>query len=269
MEQPPMAPGWWQASDGRWYPPHLHPNNQSSPAPASVGATASSPISSPVPVPSNPDQHAALESVSEIPPAGQMPPPDSPPPGAPPPRWSPPGGYGSAPYPFPPVYMTPKTNGLAIWSLILSILLGALGALAAIPMGFVARKQIRRSNGTQTGSGLALAGIIVSFVWLGLFALIIVIAVAAGSSASSGPSLSDLTANVQAQITGSGTDGFNVSGVGSVVCNPPSSWQPGATFTCYAYDSSNSELGEYDGTVEPNDGSGNYRWNAHWIPNGG
>ena len=23
---PPWARGWWQASDAKWYPPHLHPN---------------------------------------------------------------------------------------------------------------------------------------------------------------------------------------------------------------------------------------------------
>lgn len=23
----PPPPGWWQASDGQWYPPHLHPTN--------------------------------------------------------------------------------------------------------------------------------------------------------------------------------------------------------------------------------------------------
>lgn len=27
----PSGPGWWQASDGRWYPPELHPWNQATP----------------------------------------------------------------------------------------------------------------------------------------------------------------------------------------------------------------------------------------------
>jgi hypothetical protein len=26
MSQAPQGPGWWQASDGRWYPPHTHPS---------------------------------------------------------------------------------------------------------------------------------------------------------------------------------------------------------------------------------------------------
>lgn len=28
MSQAPQGPGWWQASDGRWYPPHTHPSHQ-------------------------------------------------------------------------------------------------------------------------------------------------------------------------------------------------------------------------------------------------
>lgn len=26
MSETPQGPGWWQASDGKWYPPHTHPN---------------------------------------------------------------------------------------------------------------------------------------------------------------------------------------------------------------------------------------------------
>lgn len=29
----PHGPGWWQASDHKWYPPHLHPNYQALPPP--------------------------------------------------------------------------------------------------------------------------------------------------------------------------------------------------------------------------------------------
>ena len=35
-----------------------------------------------------------------------------------------------------------------------------------------------------------------------------------------------------------------------------------------AYDSSKTEVGEYDGIVEPNAANGDYRWNAHWIAAG-
>src|SRR5882724_4648661 len=28
MSESPQGPGWWQASDEKWYPPHLHPHAQ-------------------------------------------------------------------------------------------------------------------------------------------------------------------------------------------------------------------------------------------------
>lgn len=161
-----------------------------------------------------------------------------------------------------------KTNGLAIAAFVLSIPLGALGGLAAVPMGFVARSQIKRSNGTQKGAGLALAAIIIGFFWIGVFAVVVIVAAVSPSTTNGGPALSDLTSQVQSQITGTGANGFGASGVDSVVCNPPSDWQPSARFTCFAYDSSKTEVGEYDGIVEPNAANGDYRWNAHWIPSG-
>ena len=62
---------------------------------------------------------------------------------------------------------TPKTNGLAIASLVLGIV-GCfwITAIVAIVLGFVARKQIEQSG--EQGSGMALAGIILGFVWIGL-----------------------------------------------------------------------------------------------------
>lgn len=162
----------------------------------------------------------------------------------------------------------PKTNGLAIAAFVLSIPLGALGGVAAVPMGFVARSQIKKSNGMQKGAGLALAAIIIGFVWIGLFAVFLLVAAVSSSTTNGGPALSDLTSQVQSQITGTGANGFGVSGVDSVVCNPPSNWQPAAKFTCFAYDSTKTEVGEYDGIVEPNAANGDYRWNAHWIAAG-
>jgi hypothetical protein len=40
------GPGWWQASDGKWYPPEQQPNYEAPPAPAAGGAS-SAPSSSP------------------------------------------------------------------------------------------------------------------------------------------------------------------------------------------------------------------------------
>ncbi len=88
------------------------------------------------------------------------------------------GGYGqtgfgapgySQPYPsggFSPYPAAPKNNGLAIASLVCSILglCCGVGGVLGVIFGFVARGQIKRSGGAQKGSGLALAGIIVGFV---------------------------------------------------------------------------------------------------------
>ena len=57
------------------------------------------------------------------------------------------------------------TNGFAIGALISGIL--GLSALAIV-FGFVARSQIRQSAGSQKGGGMAMAGIILGFVWVAL-----------------------------------------------------------------------------------------------------
>ena len=100
---------------------------------------------------------------------------DQPDPYAPPPEGGqppPPQGsqYGQPQYGQPPPgqpqygYASPQagTNGFAIASLICAFFCSPLG----IVFGFVARSQIRRTG--QGGDGLALAGIILSFVFLAL-----------------------------------------------------------------------------------------------------
>lgn len=75
-----------------------------------------------------------------------------------------------------------KTSGLAITSLVLGILALPTAGLTAIPAvicGHIARGKIKRSAGTQSGGGLALAGLI-----CGYFGFVIVgIAMLAGLSA--------------------------------------------------------------------------------------
>jgi len=75
-----------------------------------------------------------------------------------------------------PLAITPqatKTNGLAIASLVLGIVsipllllngCGVLFGIGALITGFIARSQIKRSAGAQTGDGLALAGIILGVI---------------------------------------------------------------------------------------------------------
>ena len=90
-----------------------------------------------------------------------------------------------------------------------------------------------------------------------------------GIPGSGGMTLTQLTSSVSSQIKGPAPSGFGATGVSSVVCNPPSSWTPGQTFTCFAYNSSGTGVGEYTGTVEPNDSSGDQQWNGEWLPSGG
>jgi hypothetical protein len=81
---------------------------------------------------------------------------------APPPQPATPSWGAGAP-------STPKTNGFAIASLVCGIVgCFTITAIVAIVLGFIARNQIEQSGGTQQGSGMALAGIILGFVWIGL-----------------------------------------------------------------------------------------------------
>jgi hypothetical protein len=127
-----QGPGWWQASDGKWYPPE-----QAAPAPAAPAG-----------------------------PWGATPPPAAP------------YAYGA------PAYQTRSTNGLAIASLVcgLASFLTCVSAIAAVVLGHMARKQIRESGGTQQGEGMALAGLIIGYLFIALFVVYIVFVVVLASS---------------------------------------------------------------------------------------
>lgn len=72
-----------------------------------------------------------------------------------------------------------KTNGLAIASLVLGILwVYWIGSVLAVIFGHVALSQIDKSGGTQTGRGMAIAGLVLG--WIGVGVLLIIL-VAAGS----------------------------------------------------------------------------------------
>jgi Domain of unknown function (DUF4190)/Uncharacterised protein family UPF0547 len=79
-----------------------------------------------------------------------------------------------------------RTNGLAIASLVLGIIwVYGLGSILALVFGFVAKGQIDRSNGRETGRGMAIAGIVLGSIGVGLLLLVII---AVASNASGGPS---------------------------------------------------------------------------------
>jgi peptidyl-prolyl cis-trans isomerase B (cyclophilin B) len=69
-----------------------------------------------------------------------------------------------------------QTNGLAIAALITSFFVSILGII----LGFVALNQIKTSG--EQGRGLALAGIIIGFVAIGITVLIIIISVATAAT---------------------------------------------------------------------------------------
>jgi hypothetical protein len=92
-------------------------------------------------------------------------------PGAPGQWYGPPPGYPQYPPPQ-------RTNGMAIASLVLGILwIYWIGSILALVFGYVARNQIKQRG--EAGSGMALAGIILGWVGIGVLVLAIVFGLAA------------------------------------------------------------------------------------------
>jgi len=102
---------------------------------------------------------------------------------APPPYQPAPPPYQPAPPPYQPAPQAQptasnaKTSYWAIISLITGILnfkFPPFGAIAALVTGYVARKEIRESNGTISGDGFATAGLVLG--WIGIvFSIIILV----------------------------------------------------------------------------------------------
>lgn len=95
----------------------------------------------------------------------------------PPPPASPPPPPGSIP-PSPPVGAGPlpagpsnRTNATAIAALVFAILFWPVGII----LGHIARRSIRRTG--EKGGGLAIAALIVGYVWGGITVLLVVLAV--------------------------------------------------------------------------------------------
>jgi hypothetical protein len=90
----------------------------------------------------------------------------SPPPPAPPP----------SPY-YTPAVAYPTTNGLAVASLVAGFLwLGWFGSILAVVFGHIAIRQINRSGGRESGTGLAIAGLVLGY--MGVATLLLVLAFA-------------------------------------------------------------------------------------------
>jgi hypothetical protein len=85
-------------------------------------------------------------------------------------------------YPQTPFGVQQPTNGMAIAALILGIcqiFFWFLSGIPAIVLGHIARKQIRQTG--EAGDGMALAGLILGYIGLGLTILFVIIVVAAVS----------------------------------------------------------------------------------------
>lgn len=71
-----------------------------------------------------------------------------------------------------------QTNSLAVVSLVCGILgwtlLPFLGSLVAIICGHMARSEIRRSPDTQEGDGLAVAGLVLGYLVIGVSVLVVI-----------------------------------------------------------------------------------------------
>lgn len=80
------------------------------------------------------------------------------------------------PPPVAPAVETPKaTNGLAVASMVLGIVwIYWIGSILALIFGYIAKGQIDESQGRQAGRGMAIAGIVLGWVGIGLLSLGIV-----------------------------------------------------------------------------------------------
>lgn len=140
-----------------------------------VSDTAEQPANSdPTPAP-HPGAPASVQERPPGPATGMYPPP------YPPPPWY--GYYGTypyytpySPYPPPPIYpgpMATATSGWAIASLIValagSLAVPVIGSLLGAIFGHIALNEINRSQGRLTGRGLAIAGIVVGYVFTALY----------------------------------------------------------------------------------------------------
>jgi hypothetical protein len=157
MSDTSQGPGWWLASDGKWYPPETWTG-----PPLPTGLPAASPM---------PQQTGAYQPYQQFQPYQPYP--------------------GSGPMPGyqtfqgVPMGATSATNGMSVASLVCSCagivpIFFGIPCVLGIIFGFVARSQIKRTNGTQAGSGLALAGIIVGFALIAI-AIILIIVLAANN----------------------------------------------------------------------------------------
>ena len=140
MSDTPGGADWWQASDGKWYPPHTHPDHRPAPVPA-------------------PPQYPAPPYEQ---PAWQQPPYQQP-------------TYQQSYSSYQPYGTPPQTSSKAVTVLILGIvslvLCPVVPGIIAVVMAGAAMREIRESGGRYTGEGLVNAGRIISIISFVVYAL--------------------------------------------------------------------------------------------------
>ena len=107
-----------------------------------------------------------------------------------------------------PAYRSPGTNSLAVASLVFGVaefFTAGLTAVPAVVLGHKARRQIRTTG--EQGSGMATAGLILGWTAIGLFALLVAVAVLAAVA-------------LNAHGTGPATGGLNVAAGPTRCCCP-------------------------------------------------
>ncbi len=98
-----------------------------------------------------------------------------------------------------PAHQSPGTNSLAVASLVFGVaefFTAGLTAVPAVVLGHKARRQIRMTG--EQGSGMATAGLILGWTAIGLFALLVAVAVLAAvalNAHGAGPAGSGLNVN--------------------------------------------------------------------------
>ena len=151
MSDTAQGSGWWQASDGRWYPPDARPGVPPPPQAASAGWS------------SPPGGSSTGWATPQAPGAYD------------------PGGWAQQPGTTP---YRAATNGLAVAALVLGIIgipgvfaLFNVFAILALIFGLVSRSQIQKSAGAQAGAGMAMAGIVLGTIGIALDVIWIIVAV--------------------------------------------------------------------------------------------
>lgn len=152
MSDVSQGPGWWQAADGKWYPPA--PPTPPAPPAHPVAPAYQAPAPPPPPTPPAPPTYQA-----------------PPPPGAPPAYY--------------PQATGPKNDGMSIAGLVCGISgltligcgIGLIPAILGVVFGVIGMKKVDASGGALKGKGMALAGAICGGVATGLFVLYIVIVI--------------------------------------------------------------------------------------------